>query len=67
MIWKMTSNVNYLYEELEYLGEVYSDEKKFNCLYKMIFHRKNWDNLMAYIIDVVPTPKQLQKQKGIIR
>jgi len=25
------SNVNYLYEELEDLGEVYSDEKKFKC------------------------------------
>ncbi|KAG4093693.1 hypothetical protein H8356DRAFT_1428413 [Neocallimastix lanati (nom. inval.)] len=28
---------------------------------------KNWDNLMAYMIDVVPTLKHLQKQKGIIR
>jgi len=73
------SNVNYLYEELEDLGEVYSDEKKFKCLYNMlpsylcitsnmIFHQKKLKIiLMAYMMDVVPTLKQLQKQKGIIR
>jgi len=55
---------------------VYLEKKKFKCLYNMlplyicivsnmICYRKNWDNLMTYMIDVILILKQLQKQKGI--
>jgi len=70
------TNLNETFDELEDLGESFTNQEKFDYLYKMlpqsisiasnmIIHRNNFENCVDYLSDIVPTIKQLQLEISI--
>jgi len=70
------TNLNETFEELEDLGESFTDQEKFDYLYKMlpqsisvasnmIIYRNKFKDCVEYLSEVVPTIKQLQLEMSM--